>query len=73
MTTAPFLDLMAMSEFIAIERGTRRCAYAHAKLFKSCPTLCIPMECGLPSISGLGILQARILEWVAMPSSTGSS
>ena len=45
MTTAPFLDLLAMSEFIAIERGTRRCAYAHAKLFQSCPTLCDPIAC----------------------------
>ena len=31
------------------------------------------MDCSLPGSSVLGILQARILEWVAMPSSRGSS
>ena len=32
-----------------------------------CPTLLDPMECGPPGSSDDGILQARILEWVAMP------
>ena len=36
-------------------------------------TLCEPMDCGPPSSSVHGILQARILEWVAMPFSRGSS
>ena len=40
---------------------------------QSCPTLCDPMNCSLPGSSVYGILQARILEWVAMPSSRGSS
>ena len=31
------------------------------------------MDCSLPGSSVHGILQARILEWVAMPSSIGSS
>ena len=31
--------------------------------------LCNPMDCGLPGSSVHGILQARILEWVAMSSS----
>ena len=31
------------------------------------------MDCSLPGYSVHGILQARILEWVAMPSSRGSS
>ena len=35
--------------------------------------LCDPMDCSLPGSSDHGILQARILEWVAMPSSWGSS
>ena len=38
-----------------------------------CPTLRDPMHCSLPGSSVLGILQARILEWVAMPSTRGSS
>ena len=35
--------------------------------------LCDPMDCSPPVSSVRGILQARILEWVAMPSSRGSS
>ena len=34
-----------------------------------CPTLCDPMDCSPPGSSVRGILPARILEWVAMPSS----
>ena len=37
------------------------------KVAQSCPTLCDPMDCIH------GILQARILEWVAFPFSRGSS
>ena len=39
---------------------------------QSRPTLCNPMGCSLPVSSVHEILQARILEWVARPSSTGS-
>ena len=38
-----------------------------------CPVLCDPMDCSLPGSSVHGILQASILECVAMPSSRGSS
>ena len=38
-----------------------------------CLTLCNPIDCSLPGSSVHGIFQARILEWVAMPSSRGSS
>ena len=44
-----------------------------AKSLQSCLTLCDTMGCSPPGSSVLGILQARILEWVAMPSSRGSS
>ena len=40
---------------------------------QSCPTLCDPMDRSLPGFSNHGISQARILEWVAMPCSRGSS
>ena len=40
---------------------------------QSCLTLRNPMNCSLPGSSVHGILQARILEWFAMPSSRGSS
>ena len=42
-------------------------------LAQSCLTLCNPIDCSLPASSVHGIFQARILEWVAMPSSRGSS
>ena len=39
----------------------------HAKLPQSCQTLSDPMDCSPPGSSVHEILQARILEWVAMP------
>ena len=39
---------------------------------QSCPTLCDPMDCSLPDSSVHGILQARILEWVAISFSSSS-
>ena len=44
----------------------------HAKLLQLCPTLFDPMDCSLPGSFIHGILQARILEWVAIPTSRGS-
>ena len=44
-----------------------------AKSLQSCPTLCNSMDCSPPGSSVHEILQARILEWVAMASSRGSS
>ena len=44
-----------------------------ANLLQSGGTTCDPMDCSLRGSSVHGILQARILEWVAMPSSRGSS
>ena len=46
---------------------------AAAKSLRVCPTLCDPMNRSLPGFSVHGILQARILEWVATPTSKGSS
>ena len=40
---------------------------------QSYPTLWDPVDCSLPGSSVHGILQARILEWVAIPFSRGSS
>ena len=44
-----------------------------AKLLQLCLSLCDLMDCSPPDSSVRGILQARILEWVATPSSKGSS
>ena len=54
------------------------CLSIHTVLFfpsslQSYPTLCDLIDCSLPGSSVHGILQARILEWVAMSSSRGSS
>ena len=44
-----------------------------ALIAQSCPTLCNPMDYSPPGSAVYGILQARILEWVAVPFSRGSS
>ena len=48
------------------------CVCVHTKVLLLCLTLCDPMYCSPPGSSVHGILQARILEWVAIPSSRGS-
>ena len=40
---------------------------ARAKSLQSCSALCDPMDCSLPGSSVHGILQVRILDWVAIP------
>ena len=39
---------------------------SESEVAQSCPILCDPMECSLPGSFVYGILQARILEWVAI-------
>ena len=62
----PELIITVSSKFIT--SYVRVCLVAHL-----CPTLCDPMHCSPPGSSVHGILQARILEQVAMPFSRGSS
>ena len=69
-------DLLLVCVFINVKGGNNpsiRHGYMHAKLLQSCLTLCNPMNYSPTGSSVHGILQARILEWVAMPSSRGSS
>ena len=47
-------------------------ACVRADLLQSCLTLCNPLDYNPPGSSVHGILQARILEWVAVPFSRGS-
>ena len=49
------------------------CVCVCALAAQSCPILCNLMDCGSPGFSVRGLLQARILEWVDMPFSGGSS
>ena len=46
---------------------------SESEVIQSCPTLCDPQDCSLPGSSIPGIFQARILEWVAVSFSRGSS
>ena len=46
---------------------------SESEITRSCPTLCNTMDCSLPRVSVHGIFQARILEWVALSFSRGSS
>ena len=46
---------------------------SESEVAQLCLTLCDPVDCNLPGSSVHGILQARILEWVAISFSRGSS
>ena len=57
--TSPWLNLPWLSEV--------------SEVAQSCPSLCDPMDCSLLCSSVHGIFQARVLEWVAISFSKGSS
>ena len=46
---------------------------SESEVAQLCPTLCDPKDCSLPGFSVHGIFQARILGWVAISFSRGSS
>ena len=52
---------------------TTRVSNSVCLVAQSCPTLCDPMDCSTPGSFVMGILQERILEWVATPSSRVTS
>jgi len=47
--------------------------FPESEVAQSCPTLCDPVDCSPPGSSVHGILQVRILEWIAVSFSRGSS
>ena len=68
----------------AVKSGKKEFAENHAltksgtsesesEVAQSCPTLCDPMDCSPPGFSTHGIFPARVLEWVAISFSRGSS
>ena len=65
MEPAP-LQLLISGGFFTAESTGKPHKPVCAKLLQSCPTVCDPMDCNLPGPSGHEILQARILEWVAI-------
>ena len=62
--------VITLSDFYHFFRVTMKVKVLVAQL---CLILCNPMDCSPPGSSVHGILQARILEWIAIPSSRGSS
>jgi len=46
---------------------------SESEVAQLCPTLCHPMDCSLLGSSVHGIFQAKVLEWVAISFSRGSS
>ena len=59
---------------LLFKAGETFCIYeSESVVTQSCPTLSDPVDCSLPGSSVHGILQARILEWIAIPFSRGSS
>ena len=59
--------------FCFVLSGSHRWLCVKSKLLQSCSVLCDPTMVTCQAPLSMGILQARILEWVAMPSSRGSS
>ena len=65
---------MAFVLFVAVVPAPRTVPdTVSAKSLQSCPTLCDPMDWSSPGSSVRGIFQARILEWISMSFSRGSS
>ena len=74
------LSLLFLVSSIRKPSGLPKCEVIITKSFhvcakspQTCPTLCDPMDCGPPGSSVHGILQAKMLEWVAISSYRGSS
>ena len=61
----PFWDLVVAARLLLKVKWS--------EVAQPCPTLCNPMDCSLPRFSVHGIFQARVLEWVAISFSKGSS
>ena len=63
----PLLNRVQMDHLLLNSAAAAAAAAAAAKSLQSCPTLCDPRDCSPPGSPIPGILQARILEWVAIP------
>ena len=76
-TICIYLYAYLFPNFPFLEQGHMRlvcmCMCTCARLLQSCLTLCYPMDCSPPGSTVHRILQAKIVEWVAIPFSRGSS
>ena len=66
------IPFLFQNPLLSLEACSLHSLCACALLIPSCPILCGAIDCSLLASSVHGILQARILEWVAMPSSSRS-
>ena len=64
---------MELTEAEDTKKGWQEYSESESEVAQSCPTLWDPMNCSLPGLSVHGIFQARVLEWVAISFSRGSS
>ena len=69
-TWLPSLLLLALQSLAGVSLESM---HACMLSLESRPTLCDPMDCSPPGPSVYGLLQARILQWIVIPSSRGSS
>ena len=67
------IHLAIVNSYVKIQSEHPKFYREVSEVSQSCPTLCDPMDCSLPGSSLHGILQARVLEWVAISFSRGSS
>ena len=69
---ARYANILSGGAGVDQEEGLgRECTCVCAKSLQSCLTLCDPIDCSPPWSSVHGLVQARILEWVAISSSRG--
>ena len=68
-----FRNHLVMFKMIKAEIHAESHEESESEFAQSCPTLCNPMECSPPGSGIHGVFQARVLEWVAISFSRGSS
>ena len=61
-----FIDYAKAFDFVKVKES-------ESEVVQLCPTICDPMDCSLSGSSIHGIFQARVLEWIAIAFSRGSS
>ena len=66
-------DWAMITQYTVIQQSHCNTMTLWREVAQSCPTLCDPMDCSLPGFSDHGIFQTRVLEWVAISFSRGSS
>ena len=70
---AHFKEMSSFKDRKTLKRPSPAGIFKLSEVAQSCPTLCDPMDCSLPGCSVYGIFQARVLEWVTIAFSRGSS